>query len=428
MNILLSRLWNHFRHIKIQMLRTLPSSLRVCTSVGLLSLLNATYAEPRKHPVSNPVHSLYIDGDLTDWSRLSKFDLDPQDMDGPGNDTDWKQISFAHSSQSFYLAVEKYKSSEFIYSHSVYIDSDADVSSGYVIGGLGADYLVQANHLYSHAGKSDDFLWHPRATATSAIQGACIEMEFPIASLKSPSRVRILSIADNHAHGGDQLDFYPDPGNTAVPDGPWLEYDFTLTGKSPSIPRDPQAISNFSEKIALDGNLDEWRALTSFGRDGDDIQDSAAYVDWIECWMSHNDHSISLAAELDSPSPLHLGHTIYLDTDQNPETGFRLGKLGADFLIQKESLFHYSGQGPNFRWKLIGAINLVKSGKKVEMSIPRKSLGNPVQIRLAFLGDNGLFGHDENDYFPDNLQGLSGHGARYLVYFCTDAGLVPGQN
>lgn len=427
MNILMSTLWNHFRHTWITILKKLPSSLQLCTSVGILSLLNSTHAEIQKPALSNPIQSLYIDGDLTDWSGLSKFDSDPQDVTGIGNHTDWKQISFAHSSQSLFLGIEKYKSSEFIYSHSVYIDSDHDVSTGYIVGGIGADYLVQANHLYSHAGKSDDFLWHPRATAKFAILGACIEMEFPIASLKSPSTVSILCIADNHAHGGDQLDFYPDPGNAAAPDGPWLEYDFRINGKPTSIPRDPQAISNFSGKISLDGSLDEWRDLTSFGRDGDDILNSDAYVDWLECWMSHDDYSLSLAAELDSPSPLHLGHTIYLDTDQNAETGFRLGKLGADFLIQKESLFHYSGHGTNFRWQLIGAVNMVKSGKNLEMSIPRKSLGNPVQIRLAFLGDNGLFGHDQNDCFPDNLHGLNGHGARYLVYFCSDSGPATGK-
>ncbi len=371
----------------------------------------------RKKLISNPVAYVYVDGNRSDWEPLESFGTDPMDMNGEGNLTDWKRAYFSHNGKSLFIGIEKHLDSEVLYSHATYLDTDMDSETGYAVCGIGADIMIQRDKVYLHAGKNQDYLWHPCTEATVVSVGTFVEMELPLNALNNPETARVVFIADNRAHGGDSVDYYPDQLDPAHPQGPWFVYDFRPVPAMVAPQKDPAAVTNFSTNIHVDGQLEDWRHLTSFGRDGNDITDAAPCVDWLECWMANDELNLYLAIELEAATGLNFGHTIYLDTDQNPKSGFRLFSLGADYLIQKDTLFHYVGNGNIFYWEPVTKLHTIKSGNIMEMVLPRMTIGNPFQIRVGYLGDNALFLHDENDHYPDNLNGLKKQGRRYHVYY-----------
>lgn len=377
--------------------------------------------------ISNPVAYLYIDGEIDEWKELQDFGLDSMDMQGKGNETDWKRVWFSHNEKSLFIAIEKYHASDFKYSHSVYLDTDMDSTTGYKVCGVGADMMIQMHKVYIHAGKNQDYLWHPRGEAVVEENGALIEMDIPMSTLKSPEYTRVVFLADNAAHGGSQLDYYPDQTNTALPDGPWFHYDFRPKAAKVAPPRDPKSISNYTSSIKIDGSLHEWMGYTSFGIDGNDISDAAPYVDWIEAWMANDSQNLYMGIKLEASNDLNYGHTIYLDTDQNPKSGFRLRSLGADYLIQKDTIFRYVGNGTVFHWEPVTKLRMAKEGNQLEYLVPRMTLGNPFQIRVGFVGDNALFHHDQNDWYPDNISGQEESGPRYHVYYFSGPDLTSAR-
>lgn len=46
---------------------------------------------------------------------------------------------------------------------------------------------------------------------------------------------------------------------------------------------------------------------------------------------------------------------IFVDTDQSASTGFRVGGIGAEFLLENAGLFAYDGDGSSWNWKQVTA-------------------------------------------------------------------------
>lgn len=383
------------------------------------SLLNEVPKNSIKSPnqISNPIAYLYVDGNLQDWSDLTSFGIDAKDTFGGKNKTDWKSVTFSHNEKALFVAIEKHMESELLYSHAIYLDTDKNKDTGYKVCGIGADHMIQSNKAYIHAGKSEDYLWHPKGEVLTRMEGPVIEMEIPMNFIKKPLEANIVFVADNQAHGGNVVDYYPDQLDPGYPQGPWFSYDFRPKAVKVAPPRDPRAISNTVVDLNIDGDLSEWVSLEHFGEDGNDISDERPYVDWINAWMANDSDNLYIAVNMESRNNLSFAHTIYLDTDQNPNSGFKLYGLGADYLVQKDTLYRYLGNGRVFNWEPVSKIFMSKKETTMEMVIPRMTLNNPFQIRVGFLGDNALFGHKENDWYPNNMNGVLKEGARYFVYY-----------
>lgn len=367
--------------------------------------------------ISNPVAYLYVDGNLDDWKELRSFGYDSKDVSGVNNKTDWKEAYFSHNDKSLFIAIDKHKESELLYSHAIYLDTDNDPETGYQVCGIGADRMIQTDKVYIHAGKPTDYLWHPKGKAIVSIKDSTIEMEVPLDYIKKSENVKLVFIADNKAHNGDQVDYYPDQKNPGFPEGPWFTYDLSAKAVKVAPPRDPRSVSNYVTDLTIDGDISEWTPLTSFGVDGNDVSDERPFADWNQAWMANDRDNLYIGVDLESDAELSFAHTIYFDTDQNPRSGFQLYSIGADFLIQKETLYRYLGNGRVFNWDPVAKVYMSKKGSDLEIVVPRMTLNNPFQIRVGFLGDNALFGHDQNDWYPNNINGVLTEGDKYFVYY-----------
>ena len=164
-------------------------------------------------------------------------------------------------------------------------------------------------------------------------------------------------------------------------------------------------ISNPVTGITLDGSLNDWNGLTSFGPDPNDISGSSNLLDWLEGWIAHDESNFYLAYRNDGPITLSWAYNLYLDTDSNSATGFvsdAAYPIGAEYLIQASFLYKYTGNGSSWSWSYVGELTAAVSGNQAEFSLPRNWLGNPPELQLFFLGENVAYsGGSTIDYYPD---------------------------
>ncbi len=164
---------------------------------------------------------------------------------------------------------------------------------------------------------------------------------------------------------------------------------------------------NNQTNITVDGNLADWAAVDSFGIDPVDAASTGDVIDWLEGWVAHDSTNFYFAYQNNNPVVLTWGYAIYIDTDNNPATGFRnfdgSYPIGADYIIEANDLQKYTGTGNNWSWSSValGAIQAV--GNNVELFVERGLLGNPTEMALFFVGENAAVNGTTIDYYPDNV-------------------------
>ncbi len=191
-----------------------------------------------------------------------------------------------------------------------------------------------------------------------------------------------------------------------------------------------QVPSNQVVSITLDGNLDEWQALTGFSDDPDDVTGAINPVDYLGAAMAHSDTSLFVSYQNDQLAVSGIdswAFNIYLDTDANAGTGYRNGMdIGTDYLQQGTSLYQYAGDGTSWNWLYRGDVQRADSGSTAEVMIDRVAIGNPASINLVFVGDNLSVSGSIEDVYPDGAYD-SNNAVRHLSY-ATDGFVAAAQN
>ena len=165
------------------------------------------------------------------------------------------------------------------------------------------------------------------------------------------------------------------------------------------------ALSNLVSGIIPDGSLLDWSGVQSYPADPDDVAGVDNPLDWIEAWVAHDAENFYFAYRNDGSFSLSWGQGIYIDTDGNPDTGFRgfSGEypIGADYLIESDDIHVYSGSGQNWSWNPAGSSTIAASGDVAELSVARSILGDPTDLRLYFRANNVAFQGSALDHYPD---------------------------
>ena len=87
-----------------------------------------------------------------------------------------------------------------------------------------------------------------------------------------------------------------------------------------------------------------------------------------------------------APNYLH----VFLDTDKNAGTGYTSDGIGADYLIENEMLYKFSGTtGSVWSWKLVTSANMIKLAPTVKWKISKLSLENPTAMNVVAKTSNG---------------------------------------
>ncbi len=170
-------------------------------------------------------------------------------------------------------------------------------------------------------------------------------------------------------------------------------------------------ISNLVSSINVNGNPEEWASLTAFASDPNDTSGSNNIINWQRATMAHNASKIYLMYENygainpdnDSGSYMTWGWQAYLDTDNNAATGYKIGNMGADYILEGGQLQKYTGTGTNWSWALTTSADLKYNANTAEMGFARSAIGNPAKLRIVFVGNNAAYNGSSTDNYPDNL-------------------------
>ena len=190
------------------------------------------------------------------------------------------------------------------------------------------------------------------------------------------------------------------------------EFDSNTATVSIRVNQINDTISNPVSAITVDGNFSDWNGTISFGLDSNDVSGSNNLLDWLEGWIAHDETNFYVAFRNDGPITLSWSHNIYLDTDTNIATGYNsynIFSIGADYLIQNNAIYRYTGTGNDWSWEFVESITTAVNGNQAEFVIPRSLIGNPADINLFFLGENAAYNNGETiDYYPNDVTNPAG--------------------
>ncbi len=206
---------------------------------------------------------------------------------------------------------------------------------------------------------------------------------------------------DDGFTGQDRFRFNANDGNS---DSATVTVTINVTGSQTGV------ISNLVSSISVDGNIEEWSSLTSFADDPDDISGTNHVINWQRAAIAHNADTLyfmyknngAISADNNSGSHMNWGWQAYLDTDGDASTGYSIGNMGADYILEGTQLQRYTGTGSSWSWESVLTATLQYNADTAESSITRSAIGNPSNIRVLFRGDNGAYGGTAVDSYPDN--------------------------
>ncbi len=165
--------------------------------------------------------AITVDGGFDDWTGAAQTTSDPAG-DGGSSGIDFRQLSIAHDQDFLFLRfdttgeVQPDEQQDIV----LYLDTDMNASTGYAIGGIGADLVWElgdrSGTFYTPAARSID---HPDIGLVIAPTVSATEFEVALARDAVPASGKALfpgdtfrMILDDGAGGGDRL---PDTGSVS---------------------------------------------------------------------------------------------------------------------------------------------------------------------------------------------------------------------
>ncbi len=78
-------------------------------------------------------------------------------------------------------------------------------------------------------------------------------------------------------------------------------------------------------------------------------------------------------------------HRVFLDTDNNPATGFSVGTIqnGAEFLVEGAFLYRYTGTGRNWSWQQLATVPFELGARSVRWQIDRATIGESASPNIT---------------------------------------------
>lgn len=340
-----------------------------------------------------------LDGNLAEWAAVPNAGSGLEVENLTGNQIDLAELKVTHDNDNVYLAYHNQLPIILNWGYTLYLDTDRNQTTGFAMWENGADYMIQGNGLYQYTGSGTDWNWTWVTAASATVGTTAAELAFPRSAIGNPDSFHYTFFGDNYAFGGTTFEFIPASAWSGGKS--YLRYNL--------VEPDP-------ELITLDGSLADWAGINPIGTDGDDIASTNGPIDIREIYLTNDANKFFLAYLNDEDITLNWGYTLYLDTDANNQTGFNFWNLGADYVIQGNEIYQYSGTGGDWNWTWLGSMESTVNGQVMEASFARSLLGNPSgAIRAAFYGENAAFGGTGVDVAPNNLSGNKNQPG-YLIY------------
>jgi len=175
--------------------------------------------------ISNPVPFgvLSLDGNLSDWSSVTSFGRDGDDISVAGAQADWMETWMAHDSSTIYLAYENDGAINTAnwWPWQVFIDTDNNPATGFSAGpGMGAEYVLEGANLQRYIGDGSSWSWEYVGGTSRGVSGNNAEISFARSSIGNPSVFRVMFRTINAAFTGsyaaEGFDYFPNNATSSA--------------------------------------------------------------------------------------------------------------------------------------------------------------------------------------------------------------------
>lgn len=141
--------------------------------------------------------------------------------------------------------------------------------------------------------------------------------------------------------------------------------------------------------IQIDGNDSDWSQISSHS---DTQNENLSPVDIESISITGDENSVYLAYRdrqaIDQNQ--FWAWQLLIDTDYQSNTGLVfVNNMGADYLVEGDMLYKYSGDGESWEWDLISAVDAKINGNFAELAINRSIIGSSTKLKMTFYGANG---------------------------------------
>ncbi len=223
---------------------------------------------PPSGTISNPVSSISVNGNASDWSGLTAFPTDPDDIgSGATNVIDWQNAAMAHNDQKLYLLYRnrgpvdpnRNSGSYSSWGWQAFFDTDNNPATGFKLSStFGADYILEATELQRYTGTGNNWNWQYISSANARFTGNIQELSFNRSLLGNPQSLHVIFQGNNAAYGGNTIDDYPNNG--------YLSYSF---GNVP--PPTNHAPVASGQNLSVEVNTRTTIGLNATDADGDSL-------------------------------------------------------------------------------------------------------------------------------------------------------------
>ena len=217
--------------------------------------------------------------------------------------------------------------------YRVYIDSDHSAATGYPVAGIGADYLIEDDLLYSHGAAG--WNWNQIGGVSQVLTTTSVDWTVPRSLI----------------------------GETAYPNTASLSFEAETTG---------QPVDNAGKY--------EHVYSPSTGT--------------ITGYFAENDAS-NIYYQANFTTAYAYKH-VYIDTDANAATGYAYGGIGANYMIENNQLYRHAGGGWNWTLIGNTPVTGGTTGIKT-WTVPRATLGETATsgevANIVFDGSDGVTDH-----------------------------------
>lgn len=340
-----------------------------------------------------PDAAIAIDGRFSEWTEADLIGSDATGDISAGDHVDWQNLWARSENGKLYLSYRTVSHIDFVsnaWRYAVYLDTDADKGTGYHGSdgsyAIGAEYLMEGAALYKYVGDGTDWSWSPSGVVDIAVGGNRAELALDESGigLTGEYNVRVMLRGNNPT----TIDYAP----------------YSKSGYGYSTITPPPS-------IAVDGNFADWVDSDLVLTDPSGDVSAGDIVDWESLWLRSQDGSLFLSYQTAAAVDMANNgwrYEMFLDTDMRPSTGFKgldggFG-IGADYLLENQSVFKYAGGGTDWSWTQVGTYTSAYNGGRVEIAVLDSLLGLNAnyQIGVQLVGNNPTTA----DYAPDSRNGV----------------------
>jgi hypothetical protein len=245
--------------------------------------------------------------------------------------------------------------------YRTYVDADSNAGTGFAVGTIGADYLLEDGFLYHYVGPG--WIWSQIGAATYSNASNTVSWAVPRTSIgETNCTTATANVVFQVELSGGTLDTSGTFGQSFIPCSSALT-DNVTTNDATNVYYDAQYTGSWSF------------------------------------------------------------FQVFIDTDRNAATGYSTGGLGADYFVENGTLYQHTGGPSSWTWNSLGAVTYSNNGTAVSWAVPRAAMGETqtnetanLLYRLQASGSAVELPIDTDIYFGGGAGGTSTTGTIVPLY------------